>query len=53
MLRKFADGKWVCDVGQFCDRSEVEDVIARKPKPDPGEEYVPVRITETIVAEYE
>lgn len=52
MLRKFADGKWVCDVGQYFDRAEVEQAIVRKPKPDPGIEYVPVRITETIVAEY-
>jgi hypothetical protein len=53
MLRKFADRKWVCDVGQYFDRAEVMEAISRKPKPDPGVEYVPVRITETILAEYD
>lgn len=53
MLRKFASGKWVCDVGQYFDRAEVEEAIARNQKPDHGVEYVPVRITETIVAEYD
>ena len=53
MMRKFANGHWVCDTGSYDDRSEVEEAIARRPAPDPGVEYVPVRITETTVAEYD
>lgn len=53
MLRKFAAGKWVCDTGQFWDRQEVEDFIAKHPATEPGVEKVPVRITETIVSEYD
>lgn len=53
MLRKFAAGKWVCDTGQFWDRKEVEAFIANHPATEPGVEKVPVRITETVVSEYD
>jgi hypothetical protein len=53
MVRKFVAGKWVCDTGQYDDREEAEAAIAKHPATEPGVEKVPVRITETTVAEYD
>lgn len=58
MVVKFVNGKWNCEIGQFFDRGECDDYIAkRKPhvaaEPHALVEYHAARVTETTKHEYD
>ncbi len=51
MLRIMKNGKWECDVGEYFDRDDVLEAIARK-SPKRGEEFIPVKITTVTTVEF-
>ena len=52
MLRILKNGKWECDVGQYCDAEHIKETIAKRGEPPAGVEWLPIKQTITTVTEF-